>query len=39
MAFVTTLLALITLKWAVGKACQSAENKEFSTLWEKAKKR
>jgi hypothetical protein len=39
MAFVTTLLAPITLKWAVGKTCQPAENEAFCALWEEAKKR
>jgi Kef-type K+ transport system membrane component KefB len=39
MAFVTTLLAPITLKWAVGRTCQPAENEEFCALWEEAKKR
>ena len=39
MAFVTTLLAPITLKWAVGKTCQPAENEEFCALWEESKKR
>jgi len=39
MAFVATLLALITLKWAEGKTCQPAENKEFCALWEEAKER
>jgi len=39
MAFVTTLLAPITLKWAVGRTCQPAENEEFCALWEEARKR
>jgi Kef-type K+ transport system membrane component KefB len=39
MAFVTTLMAPITLKWAVGRTCQPAENEEFCALWEEAKKR
>jgi len=39
MAFVTTLLAPITLKWAVGKACRPEENEAFCTLWDEAKGR
>jgi len=39
MAFITTLLAPITLKWAVGKTCQPAENEAFCALWDEAKKR
>jgi len=39
MAFVTTLLAPITLKWAVGKTCRPSENEAFCALWEEAKGR
>ncbi|MBW1772664.1 MAG: cation:proton antiporter [Deltaproteobacteria bacterium] len=37
MAFVTTLMAPITLKWAVGKTCLPAENEAFCALWDEAK--
>jgi Kef-type K+ transport system membrane component KefB len=39
MAFVTTLLAPITLKWAVGRSCMPKENEAFCALWEEAKNR
>jgi len=39
MAFVTTLLAPITLKWAVSRTCRPAENEAFCALWEEAKGR
>ena len=39
MAFVTTLLAPITLKWAVGKSCMPSENEAFCALWDEARNR
>ncbi|MBW2107209.1 MAG: cation:proton antiporter [Deltaproteobacteria bacterium] len=36
MAFITTVLAPISLKWAVGKACGRDENEAFCTLWKRA---
>ncbi|MBW2365783.1 MAG: cation:proton antiporter [Deltaproteobacteria bacterium] len=33
MAFATTLLAPITLKWSVRKTCSSSENESFCELW------
>ncbi|MFC1579988.1 cation:proton antiporter [Thermodesulfobacteriota bacterium] len=37
MAFVTTLMAPITLKWSVGKTCLPSENEAFCALWDEAK--
>ena len=37
MAFVTTLLAPVSLKWAVTRACGSKEKTEFCDLWEETK--
>jgi Kef-type K+ transport system membrane component KefB len=37
MAFVTTLLAPLTLKWSVTKACSSDENASFCVMWDKDK--
>ena len=34
MAFVTTLMAPITLKWAVERTCLSDERADFCQLWE-----
>jgi Kef-type K+ transport system membrane component KefB len=39
MAFITTMFAPISLKWAVGKACSKEENEAFCTLWKTAAKR
>ena len=39
MAFVTTLLAPITLKWSAKRACQADEKASFCILWEKSLKR
>lgn len=39
MAFVTTMLAPLTLKWIVRKACSRDENAEFCILWEEGKRR
>jgi hypothetical protein len=35
MAFITTLMAPITLRWAVTRACSSDESASFCTLWYK----
>lgn len=34
MAFITTMMAPITLKWAITRACSSDEKGAFCTLWE-----
>jgi Kef-type K+ transport system membrane component KefB len=39
MAFVTTLIAPISLKWGVMRACGSDEKTAFCTLWDEAKKK
>ena len=39
MAFITTMLAPITLKWAAMRACQSDEPASFCTLWEQNSKK
>jgi hypothetical protein len=36
MAFVTTLMAPVSLKWAVGKSCSSTENAEFCQKWDRS---
>ena len=38
MAFITTLIAPLSLKWIVKKSCSYDENEQFSRLWEKSKK-
>ena len=38
MAFITTMFAPISLKWAVSKACSREENDAFCALWRKAAK-
>ncbi len=38
MAFVTTVMAPISLKWAVKKACTADEKATFCVFWEKTKK-
>jgi Kef-type K+ transport system membrane component KefB len=38
MAFVTTIIAPLTLKWTVKKYCTYDENAQFCSLWEKNKK-
>jgi Kef-type K+ transport system membrane component KefB len=38
MAFITTLLAPITLKWSITKACSADENKSFCMLWDSSRK-
>jgi Kef-type K+ transport system membrane component KefB len=38
MAFITTMLSPICLKWAVGKTCSGKENEAFCALWSKAMK-
>jgi len=37
MAFITTLIAPISLKWVVTKACLPTEKASFCTLWAKSK--
>ncbi len=37
MAFVTTFLAPASLKWAVGRACNSDERSHFCQLWDESK--
>ena len=37
MAFITTLMAPITLKWSVMKACSADEKASFCTLWDEKK--
>jgi Kef-type K+ transport system membrane component KefB len=39
MAFATTLLAPISLKWSVKKTCSSSENESFCELWESSAKK
>ncbi|MEW6601048.1 MAG: cation:proton antiporter [Nitrospirota bacterium] len=39
MAFITTLMAPITLKWAVMKACGSDEKASFCVLWDEGRGR
>jgi len=38
MAFITTLIAPLSLKWTVKKAGTYDENVQFCNLWEKSKK-
>jgi Kef-type K+ transport system membrane component KefB len=38
MAFITTIIAPLTLKWTVKKYCTCDENAQFYSLWEKSKK-
>jgi len=38
MAFITTLMAPLSLKWTVKKSCTFDENAQFRRLWEKSKK-
>ena len=35
MAFITTFIAPITLKWGLRKACQKDEHADFCVLWDK----
>jgi Kef-type K+ transport system membrane component KefB len=37
MAFITTMMAPITLKWSVTRACSANEASSFCTLWDKNK--
>ncbi len=37
MAFVTTILAPISLKWAVNRTCGSTERADFCELWDESK--
>jgi Kef-type K+ transport system membrane component KefB len=36
MAFITTMFAPISLKWAAGKVCSKEENEAFCRLWRRA---
>ena len=38
MAFITTLIAPLSLKWTVKRSCSFDENIQFNRLWEKSKK-
>ena len=38
MAFITTLIAPLCLKWTVKKSSTFDENEQFISLWEKSKK-
>jgi Kef-type K+ transport system membrane component KefB len=38
MAFITTLIAPLSLKWTVKRSCTFDENAQFCNLWEKSKK-
>ena len=38
MAFVTTLIAPLSLKWAVSKTCGAEENASFCQLWEESRR-
>jgi Kef-type K+ transport system membrane component KefB len=38
MAFITTIIAPLTLKWTVKKYCTYDENAQFCGLWEKSRK-
>jgi Kef-type K+ transport system membrane component KefB len=38
MAFITTIIAPLTLKWTVKRYCTYDENAQFCSLWEKSKK-
>ena len=37
MAFITTLIAPLTLKWSISKACSHDENATFCVMWDKDK--
>ncbi len=37
MAFITTIIAPLSLKWTVKKYCTFDENVQFSSIWEKSK--
>ncbi len=38
MAFVTTMMAPISLKWSVSKTCLAPEKADFCTLWDDRQK-
>jgi Kef-type K+ transport system membrane component KefB len=38
MAFITTLIAPLTLKWSIMKACSSEEKSSFCVLWDEGTK-
>jgi Kef-type K+ transport system membrane component KefB len=37
MAFITTLMAPLTLRWSVGRACRADEEASFCRLWQESK--
>jgi Kef-type K+ transport system membrane component KefB len=37
MAFITTMMAPITLKWSVTRACSTTEASSFCTLWDESR--
>jgi hypothetical protein len=39
MAFITTLLAPLMLRWSVMKTCRGNEKEQFCEIWSDAKKR
>ncbi len=39
MAFVTTIIAPLALKWMVKNACTYDEHAQFCSIWDKSKKR
>lgn len=39
MAFITTLIAPLSLRWAAARACNSEEKAAFCTLWDNNKRR
>jgi Kef-type K+ transport system membrane component KefB len=39
MAFITTLLAPLTLRWSVMKACSGSEKEQFCQLWSDTKQK
>jgi hypothetical protein len=39
MAFVTTLLTPVLLKWSVARSCTGGEKERFCSLWEASKKK
>ena len=39
MAFITTLIAPISLKWAVSRTCLPSENADFCQLWDASRTR
>jgi aminopeptidase-like protein len=39
MAFITTLIAPLSLKWAVTRTCLPVEKADFCTLWDEESKK